>query len=89
MSFHRSQILFVSCDNNDTIQANEPRSQQKAKHILRRFHLIRVIIARGDVMMEIVPSIDDIVDPLTKLFAQEVFEHQYKRMGLMHKSNWF
>ena len=30
------------CDNNGAIaQAKEPRSHQRSKHILRRFHLIR------------------------------------------------
>ena len=32
------------CDNNGAIaQAKEPRSHQKSKHILRRYHLIREI----------------------------------------------
>ena len=37
--------ILVLCDNNGAItQAKEPRSHQKSKHILRRFHLIREII---------------------------------------------
>ena len=32
----------VYCDNNGAIaQAKEPRSHQRSKHILRRYHLIR------------------------------------------------
>ena len=61
-------------DNNGAIaQAKEPRSHQKSKHILRRFHLIREIVARGDVVVKRVPSTDNVVDPLTKPLAQEVF----------------
>ncbi|KAI3735246.1 hypothetical protein L6452_14738 [Arctium lappa] len=38
------------CDNNGAIaQAKEPISHQRSKHILRRYHLIREIIERGDV----------------------------------------
>ncbi|WVZ97781.1 hypothetical protein U9M48_043293 [Paspalum notatum var. saurae] len=38
------------CDNNGAIaQAKEPRSHQKSKHILRRYHLIREILNRGDI----------------------------------------
>ncbi|CAL9078819.1 unnamed protein product [Musa textilis] len=34
------------CNNNGAIaQAKEPRSYQKLKHVLRRFHLIREIVA--------------------------------------------
>ena len=38
------------CDNNGAIaQAKEPRSHSKAKHILRRYHLLREINNRGDI----------------------------------------
>ena len=41
------------CDNNGAIaQAKEPRSHQRSKHVLQRFHLIREIIHRGDVKIE-------------------------------------
>ena len=69
-------------------QAKEPRSHQKSKHILRRFHLIREIVARGDVVVERVSSTDNIADPLTKPLAQEVFERHCTTMGLLHKGNW-
>ena len=37
-------------DNSGVIaQAKKPRSHQKSKHVLRRYHLIREIIDRGDV----------------------------------------
>ena len=39
----------VYCDNNGAIaKAKEPRSLQRSKHILRRYHLIREIIERGE-----------------------------------------
>ena len=41
------------CDNIETvIQAKKPRSHQRSKHILKRFHLIRKIIERQDVILE-------------------------------------
>ena len=55
------------CDNNGAIaQAKEPRSHKKSKYILRRFHLIREIVGRGDVVVERDPSTDNVTDPLTK-----------------------
>ncbi|KAK8574321.1 hypothetical protein V6N13_016122 [Hibiscus sabdariffa] len=40
-----SDVVGLYCDNNGAIaQAKEPRSHQRSKHILRRFHLIREII---------------------------------------------
>ena len=84
-----SNPIPLLCDNNGSIaQAKEPRSHQKSKHILRRFHLIREIVARGDVVVERIPSTDNLVDPLTKPLAQEVFERHCTTMGLLHKGNW-
>ena len=66
-----SDPIPLLCDNNGVIaQVKEPRSHQKSKHIPRCFHLIREIVSRGDVMVERVPSIDNVADPLTKPLAQ-------------------
>ncbi|VFQ68965.1 unnamed protein product [Cuscuta campestris] len=55
------------CDNTGAIaQAKEPRSHQKTKHIVRRYHIIREIIDRGDVEICKVGTDDNIADPLTK-----------------------
>ena len=83
-----SNPIPILCDNNGAIaQAKEPRSHQKSKHFLRRFHLIREIVARGDLVVERVPLKDNVADPLTKTLAQEVFERHCTTMGLMHKGN--
>ena len=59
--------VHVYCDNNGAIaQAKEPRSHQRSKHILRRYHLIREIIERGDVKICRVPTYDNVSDPLTE-----------------------
>ena len=45
-----SSPVDLYCDNSGAIaQAKEPRAHQNSKHILRRFHLIREIVERGDV----------------------------------------
>ena len=59
--------LEIFCDNNEAIaQAKKPQSHQKSKHILRRYHLIREIVERGDVKINKIPSVDNVADPLTK-----------------------
>ena len=60
-------LVNLFCDNNGAIaQAKEPRSHQKSKHILKRFHLIREIVERRDVKICKVPTDDNVADPLTK-----------------------
>ena len=69
-----SYPILLLCDNNCArAQAKEPRSHQNSKHIQRRFHLIREIVYRGDIMVERFLSTNNIIDSLTKPLAQEVF----------------
>ena len=80
-----SDPIPLLCNKNGAIaQVKEPRSHQKSKHILRRFHLID----RGDVVMERVPSTDNVADPLTKPLAQEFFERHCICMSLMYQHDW-
>ncbi|WVZ70731.1 hypothetical protein U9M48_019374 [Paspalum notatum var. saurae] len=63
-----SSPLDLYCDNISVIaQAKELRSHQKSKHILRRYHLIREIIDRGDVKICKVHTDLNVADPLTCL----------------------
>ena len=60
------------CENNGAIaQANEPRSHKNLNHILMLFHLIREIIARGDVVVKRVLSTKNIANALTKPLAKK------------------
>nr|ABG22008.1 retrotransposon protein, putative, Ty1-copia subclass [Oryza sativa Japonica Group] len=62
-----SSPMDLYCDNSGAIaQAKEPRSHRKSKHILRRYHLIREIVGRGDVKICKIHTDLNVVDPLTK-----------------------
>ena len=75
--------IELYCDNNGAIaQAKEPRSHQRSKHILRRFHLIREIIDRGDVKISRVSTDDNIADPLTKPLTSSKHDGHVKGMGI-------
>ncbi|OIT26874.1 hypothetical protein A4A49_59710, partial [Nicotiana attenuata] len=55
------------CHNTGAIaQEKEPRSHQKSKHVLRRYHLIREIIERGDVELQKVDGKENAADPFIK-----------------------
>ena len=79
----------VYCDNNGAIaQAKEPRSHQRSKHILRRYHLIREIIERGDVKICRVPTDDNVADPLTKPLPQGKHERHARFIGIRYNDEW-
>ena len=81
--------MNLYCDNNGAIaQAKEPRSHQRSKHILRRYHLIREIIERGDVKICRVPTNDNVTDPLTKPLPQAKHESHIRSMGIGYNVDW-
>ncbi|KAK8596977.1 hypothetical protein V6N12_065454 [Hibiscus sabdariffa] len=84
-----SDAIELYCDNNGAIaQAKEPRSHQRSKHILRRFHLIREILDRGDVEICKVHPNDNIVDSLTKPLAQQKHDRHTESLGIRYVSDW-
>jgi len=76
-----SSPIDLYCDNNGAIaQAKEPRSHKKSKHILRRYHLIREIVNRGDVKICKVHIDLNMADPLTKPLPQAKHETHIRAM---------
>ncbi|KAL0402114.1 UNVERIFIED_CONTAM: hypothetical protein Slati_4241300 [Sesamum latifolium] len=48
-----AEPVVILCDNNGAIaQAKELRSHHCSKHILRRYHLLREMVSRGDVRVD-------------------------------------
>ncbi|KAK4397741.1 Retrovirus-related Pol polyprotein from transposon TNT 1-94 [Sesamum angolense] len=45
-----AEPIVIFCDNNGMIApAKESRSHHRSKHILRRYHLLREMVSRGDI----------------------------------------
>jgi hypothetical protein len=80
-----SKPMDLYCDNSGAIaQANEPRAHKVVKHVLRRYHLIREIIGRGDVKVYKVHMDHNVVDPLTKPLPQPKHETHMRSMGIRY-----
>ena len=77
------------CDNNGAIaQAKEPRSHQRSKHVLRRYHLIWEIVVRQDVKIEHVQMEQNIIDPLMKPLLQRLHDSHVLSIGIRYVSDW-
>ena len=82
-------LIPLYCDNNgDIAEAKEPQSHQRSKHVLKRYHLIREIIGRHDVIIEKVPTDHNIIDPLTKPLPQKKFDSHVLTYGMRYKGDW-
>ena len=81
--------VTLFCDNSGVVaQSKDPRNHKKGKHIERKYHIIRDIVARGDVVVAKIDSADNLVDPFTKTLPQRTFESHLEgmRVRLMHNS---
>ena len=67
--------------------SKEPRSHQRSKHVLGRYHMIREIIGRHDVIIEKVPTYHNIADPLTKPLPQKNFNSHVLAYGIRYKGD--
>uniref|UniRef100_A0A2N9EGU7 Reverse transcriptase Ty1/copia-type domain-containing protein n=1 Tax=Fagus sylvatica TaxID=28930 RepID=A0A2N9EGU7_FAGSY len=80
-------ILF--CDNSGAVaQSKEPRNHKKGKHIERKYHLIREIVAHGDVIVAKIASAENLVDPFTKTLPQRTFESHLEGIGVRCVPNY-
>ncbi|KAL0313488.1 UNVERIFIED_CONTAM: Retrovirus-related Pol polyprotein from transposon RE2 [Sesamum radiatum] len=84
-----AEPVVIFCDNNGAIaQAKEPRSHHRSKHILRRYHLLREMVSRGDCRMDRVSSTENTADPLTKPMSQIAHTQHLDKMDLRSMGDW-
>ncbi|KAJ9557371.1 hypothetical protein OSB04_011985 [Centaurea solstitialis] len=80
-----SRPIDILCDNSGAVaQAKEPREHHKSRHVLRKYHLIREIIGRGDVRICKIPTEDNVADPLTKPLARVKHEAHANSIGMQY-----
>ena len=67
--------ITLYCDNSGIIaNSKEPRTHKKGNHIERKYHLIRDIVQRGDVVVTKIASVDNLADPFTKSLPAKTFD---------------
>ena len=76
-------------DNSGAIaNSKEPRTHKKGKHIERKYHLIRDIVQRGDVVVTKIASTDNLADPFTKSLPAKTFDSHVEGMGVRFVESW-
>ncbi|KAL0391224.1 UNVERIFIED_CONTAM: Retrovirus-related Pol polyprotein from transposon RE2 [Sesamum calycinum] len=84
-----AESIVIFCDNNGAIaQAKELRYHHRPKHILRRYHLLREMVSRGDVRIDRLSSAENTADPLTKPMSQIAHTQHLEKMGLRSMGDW-
>ncbi|XP_030943500.1 zinc finger BED domain-containing protein RICESLEEPER 1-like [Quercus lobata] len=76
--------ITLFCDNNGAVaQSKDPRNHKKGKHIERKYHIIRDIVARGDVVLAKIDSANNLADSFTKTLPQRTFESHLEGMRML------
>ena len=84
-----SDPITIYCDNTGAIaQAKEPQSHNRSRHVIHKYHLIREIVDRKEIVVEKIPTEDNVADPLTKALSQDKHEKHVKTMGLKVMHDW-
>ena len=80
--------ITLFCENSGTVaQSKDPRNHKKGKHRERKYHIIRDIVARGDVVVAKIDNASNLVDPFTKALPQRTFESYLEVMEVRSAYN--
>ena len=75
--------ITLYCDNSRAVaQSKELRNHEKGKHVERKYHLIQDIVQRGDITVNKIATIDNLVDPFTKALPQKVIKRHLGSLSL-------
>jgi hypothetical protein len=73
----------IFCDNmSAVVLAQEPRSQKRTRHILRKYHYVRQVVADKDIVISRVDTSENLADPFTKALPQAKHEAHGRSIGM-------
>ena len=82
------ELMTICCDNSGAVaNSKEPRSHKRGKHIERRYHLLREIVHREDIIVSKIDTVENLVDPYAKALATKVFKEHLEGMRLRNMSH--
>ena len=62
--------ITLFCDNSGAVaQSKDPRNHKKGKHIEKKYHFIRDIVAHGDIVVEKIENANNLTDPFIKALS--------------------
>ncbi|KAL2240891.1 UNVERIFIED_CONTAM: hypothetical protein Sindi_0730300 [Sesamum indicum] len=81
-------LLMFYNNYEATTQAKELRSHYRSKYILKRYHLFREMVSRGDVRMDPASLVENAANPLTKPISQIAHTRHLDKISLRSMGDW-
>lgn len=76
--------ISVMCDNISVINISKnPIMHSRTKHIAIWYHLLKENVVEGEVKLEFIPTLEQVVYIFTKPLPKEVFEFLRKKLGVV------
>jgi len=81
--------IVLYCDNSGAVaNSKEPRYTRGLRHVERKYHLVREIEMRGDIVVTKIASAQNLADPFTKALPAKVFDMHMDRLGVRRVRDW-
>jgi hypothetical protein len=85
---HEMDPTTIHCDNQSCVKLSEnPVFHDRSKHIEIKYHYIRDMVQRKTVLVQYLPTYEQIADIFTKPLAKTKFEYFRERLGLVENAS--
>jgi hypothetical protein len=85
---HVLDSTVIHCDNQSCVKLSEnPVFHDKSKHIEIKYHYIRDMVQRKAVLVQYLPTDEQVVDVLTKPLTRTKFEYFRDRLGVAENAS--
>ena len=83
-------LILLYYDSTRAIaQAKEPKSHQRTKHILCRYHFIWKIVDRDIIDLQKIDRKKNLADLFTKALKIKEFDNHKSKIGIRYYIDWF
>jgi hypothetical protein len=81
------KLPVIHCDNQSCVKLSEnPVSHDRSKHVEIMFHYIRDMVQRKAVLIQYLPTNEQIADVLTKPLSKLKFEYFHDKLGMVENA---
>jgi hypothetical protein len=85
---HVLDSTIIHCDNQSCVKLSEnPVFHDKSKHIEIKYHYIQDMVQRKEVLVQYLPTDEQVVDVLTKPLTRMKFKYFHDRLGVVENAS--
>ena len=75
-------LVIYSDSQSSIVYTKDPKFHNRTKHIDIKYHFVKDLVARGEILLEYIPTSVMVADPITKALVRCDHEKHVKSQGL-------